>query len=813
MSSNTYRSTKVTNRQKIIKPFLSTIYLAVSLLLVFPSSNQAQDLTTSEFEKFVQIRDSLIQEGFLQENRLAHTTLNNIKGSIIDGSSYSFKRRSVRTDNSRASDFSPDGTRFYILGRLSLNIAEYELSDPWDISTANYVRELDISKEMGTAAQQDPVPNGMFLRKSDGLMLWVINRTEIWEYTLSTPWDISSAIQTGYRDLSNLLIRGHDIDFRPDGRVLYVDDRFFEAVFQFDLSNEWDISTISLDYILDISDQQREVRGIQLNLEGSRMYLMDTIRQEILEYSIGESYNLRSASFIGSYDVSDQAFEPRGLTFTPDLSMFYVTEAIENRVYQYIMPGVDPNLSDFTADLSVIEADNDSFSTLTVTVRSEDGVNYPGIKVEVTGDQNSQIEAVQSITNNTGEAIFRVKNTQPQAVTYTATAERITGNISLNKIEKIQFLPLAPITLSSTAVETNSFVANWEMVTGATNYVIDVSEEDDFSRLFVEDEDVGFTTNYNVTGLEPGEAYYYRVRAAADTLISKNSDTVEVVTFPETPVASIPSNVNVTRFTAQWNPAQGAREYILDVASDESFSQMVPGYENINVGNNLNYDVSGLNPGSDYYYRVKARSMNRESLFSELMKIRTIQISPEHSQISTSQIRAVANGDQEILVDVFLRDTDGEPVIGEEIQLKQDPNNSFIESIQSVTDENGLGRFILTSEVTGKVNYSAAIAETFEIGSFSIEFLPVDGELFLGDNYPNPFNGQTTIPVNVPESVQITILIANALGSHVLTIFSDVLDTGYYEIEADLSGLASGVYFYRLFADDEVRTKKMIFFK
>ncbi|MCC5943249.1 MAG: Ig-like domain-containing protein [Balneolaceae bacterium] len=796
-----------------MKPFLSSIYLAVSLLLVFPLSNHAQELTSTEFERFVQIRDSLIQEGFLQDNRLAHATLNNNEGSIIDGSSYSFKRRSVRTDNSRASDFSPDGTRFYVLGRLSLNIAEYELTDPWDISTANYVRELDISGEMGTAVQEDPVPNGMFIRKSDGLMLWVINRTEIWEYTLSTPWDISSATQTGYRDLSNLLIRGHDIDFKPDGRVLYVDDRFFEAVFQFDLSDEWDISTLSLDYIFDISDQQEEVRGIQLNMEGSRMYLMDTIRQEILEYTISESYNLRSASFIGSYDVSDQAFEPRGLTFTPDLSMFYVTEAIENRVYQYVMPDVDPNLSDITADLSVIEADNDSFSTLTVKVQSEDGVLYPGLKVQVTGDQDSQIEAVQSITNNAGEAIFRVKNTQPKAVTYTAAVERITGNISLNEIETIRFLPLAPLTLNPTEVETNSFVANWELVTGATSYIIDVSEDDEFSRLLVEDEDIGFTTNYGVTGLDPGEAYYYRVRASTDSLISKNSETVEVITFPETPVVITPGNINVTRFTAQWSSAQGAREYILDVASDESFSQMVPGYENLNVGNNLSYDVSGLNPGSDYYYRVKAKSMNRESPFSESMNIRTLQISPEHSQISTSQIRAIANGNQEILVDVFVRDTDGKPVIGEEIQLKQDPNNSLIESIQSVTDENGLVRFILTSEVTGKVNYSAAIAETFEIGSFSIEYLPVDGELFLGDNYPNPFNGQTTIPVNVPESMHITIQIANALGSHVLTIISDVLETGYYEIEADLSGLASGVYFYRLFADDTVKTKKMIFVK
>ena len=61
-------------------------------------------------------------------------------------------------------------------------------------------------------------------------------------------------------------------------------------------------------------------------------------------------------------------------------------------------------------------------------------------------------------------------------------------------------------------------------------------------------------------------------------------------------------------FTANWTaPSKGiATNYFLDVATDANFTALVAGYSNRSVGNVLTFDVSGLLPSTNYYYRVRA---------------------------------------------------------------------------------------------------------------------------------------------------------------------------------------------------------------
>jgi len=314
------------------------ILLLVLTFLFYPCLLSGQDISESEMEEFQKIREKLEREGYIRE--LQDPSLPefaNIEATIIDAS-YTNKSFAVSTTDSRSSDFNTDGTRFYILGRSSRNIIEYHLSTSWEIETAQYARELDISTEMGSAEQMFAVPHGLYIRKDDGLLMWVFNRTEIWEYTLSTPWNISSAQPTGYKDLNEFVSRSHDIDFKPDGTVLYVDDRINGSVYQFNLITPWDIETAQLDLVLDISAQQEAVRGIQLNPEGNRMYLMDTERKDILEYYLTTPFNIGTAAYIASYSVASQTSNPRGLTFKPDFTAFYVTATDNNTILQYQLP-------------------------------------------------------------------------------------------------------------------------------------------------------------------------------------------------------------------------------------------------------------------------------------------------------------------------------------------------------------------------------------------------------------------------------------------------------------------------------------------
>ncbi|HSW55032.1 MAG TPA: T9SS type A sorting domain-containing protein [Ignavibacteriaceae bacterium] len=80
----------------------------------------------------------------------------------------------------------------------------------------------------------------------------------------------------------------------------------------------------------------------------------------------------------------------------------------------------------------------------------------------------------------------------------------------------------------------------------------------------------------------------------------------------------------------------------------------------------------------------------------------------------------------------------------------------------------------------------------------------------LEQNYPNPFNPSTTIKFAVTKESNVNLSIYNVLGELVTTLVNEQLKTGYHQYEFNASDLASGVYIYRIIADDFVETKKMV---
>jgi hypothetical protein len=75
---------------------------------------------------------------------------------------------------------------------------------------------------------------------------------------------------------------------------------------------------------------------------------------------------------------------------------------------------------------------------------------------------------------------------------------------------------------------------------------------------------------------------------------------------PQPPVVAAASGIGQTSFTANWNSSSGATGYTLDVATDNGFTAIVSGWNNLDVGNVTSRVVTGLLPGTPYYYRVRA---------------------------------------------------------------------------------------------------------------------------------------------------------------------------------------------------------------
>lgn len=83
----------------------------------------------------------------------------------------------------------------------------------------------------------------------------------------------------------------------------------------------------------------------------------------------------------------------------------------------------------------------------------------------------------------------------------------------------------------------------------------------------------------------------------------------------------------------------------------------------------------------------------------------------------------------------------------------------------------------------------------------------------LNGNYPNPFNPSTQISFNVDQNTFVSLKVFNMLGQEVATLVNQPMQKGTHNIEFNASKLSSGMYIYRLVADNHVQTKKMMLVK
>lgn len=87
---------------------------------------------------------------------------------------------------------------------------------------------------------------------------------------------------------------------------------------------------------------------------------------------------------------------------------------------------------------------------------------------------------------------------------------------------------------------------------------------------------------------------------------------------------------------------------------------------------------------------------------------------------------------------------------------------------------------------------------------------PPVSELFvLLPNYPNPSYGETVIEFSVPRPSELNITLHDLLGRQVREIFNGPATTGLHRLRVDASGLASGIYIFRMISPDGVQSRKM----
>ncbi|GAI49292.1 unnamed protein product, partial [marine sediment metagenome] len=155
-------------------------------------------------------------------------------------------------------------------------------------------------------------------------------------------WDISTAFYSGKSlFIGDLVTIGSSIRFKPDGLIMYLINPTDETIYQYTLSTAWDITTaIYSGKCLDVGKQDGTPQDISFNLDGSLMYMLgdsnDTVFQYNLVRKIHTPWDISSATYTRiTLDISGQDPHPYGLFFNSDGTKFYALGITYRGIFQY----------------------------------------------------------------------------------------------------------------------------------------------------------------------------------------------------------------------------------------------------------------------------------------------------------------------------------------------------------------------------------------------------------------------------------------------------------------------------------------------
>ena len=188
--------------------------------------------------------------------------------------------------------FKSDGSKMYVVGDSGNSVYQYSLSTPWNLSTASY-DSVDFS-----VSSQDTRPQRVSF-KSDGAKMYLLGYAgdKVYQYTLSIPWDLSTA---SYDSVNFSVVSqetySRDIAFKTDGSKMYIVGTTNKEIYQYTLSTPWDLSTASYDSVnFSVSSQDETPYSIAFKSDGSKMYVAGQDNTTVYPYTLSTPWNVSTA--------------------------------------------------------------------------------------------------------------------------------------------------------------------------------------------------------------------------------------------------------------------------------------------------------------------------------------------------------------------------------------------------------------------------------------------------------------------------------------------------------------------------------------
>ncbi|PSO44170.1 MAG: hypothetical protein BRC23_01750 [Parcubacteria group bacterium SW_4_49_11] len=274
--------------------------------------------------------------------------------------------------------FNGDGTKMFVVGYGNDMVYSYDMSTAYDLASASYNQSFDMS-------DQDGALTGVTFN-GDGTKMFTIgyNDDNVYSYNVSTAYDLSTASYNQSFDVSGQDGGGRAVEFNGDGTKMYVSGQSNENIYSYNLSTAYDISSASYNQSFDTSGQDSKPAGVTFKDDGSKMIIAGYEYDDVYSYDVSTAYDISTASYNQNFDVSGEEASPAGVAFNGDGSKMFIVGYQSDYVHSY--------------DLSTAyDLDTASYNQKKFDVSNQDGdptdvtFNGDGTKMFVMGYDNSRV--------------------------------------------------------------------------------------------------------------------------------------------------------------------------------------------------------------------------------------------------------------------------------------------------------------------------------------------------------------------------------------------------------------------------------------
>ena len=191
--------------------------------------------------------------------------------------------------------------------------------------------------------------------------------------------------------------------------------------------------------------------------------------------------------------------------------------------------------------------------------------------------------------------------------------------------------PPTPSSFQITSFSDSSVSVGWTASASATSYITEISSDSNFSTIIESKELTSTSYTFN-SGIAQNSSYYVRVRASNSSCGEGLNSTPLVTTTSSSAPAEI-TNIQTADctssnssfgFTIGWNSSANATSYEVNLSTNSNFSTFVSGFDTSNSTLTNNVVITGLDGGTQYYFRIKAKNKDASSNYSATENIHTI---------------------------------------------------------------------------------------------------------------------------------------------------------------------------------------------